>query len=93
MSALRKKPAESMIVLRRYDAATDARNRISLRGAKTKYFHVKALSNGGYLLEPRVLVAPEAVSAKALKHLERAVGKTRRTVPAASVDPSKSKED
>ena len=54
-----------------YDIAADAKNRISLRGAKAKYFHVKALSNGCYVLEPRVLVAPEAVPARTLKMLER----------------------
>ena len=38
-----------------YDVAADAKKRISLRNAKTKYFHVKAFSNGCYLLEPREL--------------------------------------
>ncbi len=52
-----------------YDAAADVKNRISLRGAKTKYFHVQALSNGCYLLEPRVLVPPQTVSARTLKTL------------------------
>jgi hypothetical protein len=39
-------------VVRNYDVAADAKNRISLRGAKTKYFHVMALSNGSFVLEP-----------------------------------------
>jgi hypothetical protein len=38
------------------EIAADAKKRISLRMAKAKYFHVQALSNGSYLLEPRVLV-------------------------------------
>lgn len=54
-------------ILHDYDIAADAKNRVSLRGAKTKYFHVKALANGCYLLEPRILVAPSTVPAAAQK--------------------------
>jgi len=54
MPATKMKP--KVTVLDRYDVAADAKKRINLRNARTKYFHVKALSNGTYLLEPRVLV-------------------------------------
>jgi hypothetical protein len=53
------KSATAIKILQDYDVAADAKNRISLRGAKTKYFNVKALSNGCYVLEPRVLVSPD----------------------------------
>ena len=56
----RQKQKSSITVLEDYDVAADDKKRISLRGAKTKYFHVKALSNGCYVLEPRVLVPPHA---------------------------------
>lgn len=69
----RSKTGKAPTVIQDYDIAADAKNRISLRGAKAKYFHVKALSNGCYVLEPRVLVAPEAVPARTLKMLERSV--------------------
>jgi hypothetical protein len=59
-----KKQKKAIPVSREYDTAADAKNRISLRGAKTKYFHVKPLPNGGYVLEPRVLVAPQAPDRK-----------------------------
>ena len=58
-----KTPKESGI-LQEYDAAVDAKNRITLRGAKTKYFHVTPYADGSYLLEPRVLVTLEAGAAK-----------------------------
>ena len=61
----------ALAVIDFYDAAADVKNRISLRGAKAKYFHVQALSNGCYLLEPRVLVPPQTVSARTLKMLEQ----------------------
>jgi hypothetical protein len=61
------------MVIEHYDVAADAKSRISLRRSKTKYFHVTALSDGSYLLEPRVLVPPAAISAKMRKMLESSV--------------------
>ena len=89
MSARQTKAGKQARVVRNYDTAADARNRVSLRGARTKYFHVKALSNGCYLLEPRILVAPEAVSSRALKKLERAVAASKKEKISAAVDLSR----
>jgi hypothetical protein len=58
-------------ILGNYDVAADSKKRISLRSAKTKYFHVKELSNGCFYLEPRVLVPPQAISAHSLKMLDK----------------------
>jgi hypothetical protein len=52
----KRKLANALTVVDAYDIAADAKKRISLRKAKAKYFHVQALSNGSFLLEPRVLV-------------------------------------
>jgi hypothetical protein len=52
----KRKPTTALTVVDAYDIAADAKKRISLRKAKAKYFHVQALSNGSFLLEPRVLV-------------------------------------
>ena len=71
MPATVSKKASGPTVIERYDVAADAKKRISLRHAKTKYFHVKALSNGNYLLEPRVLVPLRAISARTLKMLDK----------------------
>ncbi|MEY4484340.1 MAG: hypothetical protein RL693_1792 [Verrucomicrobiota bacterium] len=73
-------------ILQGYDVAADAKNRISLRGAKAKYYHVKALSNGTYLLEPRVLVSPEELPARTLKTLERSVAALKRGKASAPID-------
>src|SRR6266545_2430113 len=67
------KMKSKLTVLEDYDVAADAKKRINLRNAKTKYFHVKAFSNGCYLLEPRVLVPPQAVSSRSLKMLDKSV--------------------
>jgi hypothetical protein len=80
VSLERKKLAGSVTVVADYDAAADAKQRISLRNAKTKYFHVQALSNGGYLLEPRVLVPPAALSSRTRKMLERSVANVKKGI-------------
>jgi len=72
-------------VVRLYDIAADTKNRISLRGARTKYFHVKALSNGCYVLEPRVLVPPAAIPARTLKALKRSAENLRKGKASAPV--------
>jgi len=73
----RPKAKNEISIVHDYDIAADAKNRISLRGAKAKYFHVKALSNGCYLLEPRLLVSREAIPARTLKMLERSVAQLK----------------
>ena len=52
----RKTSTARLTVVEAYDIAADAKKRVSLRKAKAKYFHVQALSNGSYLLQPRMLV-------------------------------------
>ena len=80
-------------VLERYDVAADDKKRITLRGAKTKYFHVKALSNGCYVLEPRVLVPPHAISSRSLKMLSKSVASLKKGLASAPVDLSAFTED
>jgi hypothetical protein len=77
---------KNITVVNDYDVAADAKNRISLRGAKSKYFHVKALSNGAYMLEPRVLVPPDAIPAKTLKMLNRSVTNLKKGKVSAPID-------
>ena len=55
-TAKKRKPGTELTVVDAYDIAADAKRRISLRKPKAKYFHVNVLSNGSYLLEPRVLI-------------------------------------
>ncbi len=81
-SKQKRRPA----IVEDYDVAADAKKRISLRNAKTKYFHVKALSNGCFLLEPRVLVPPTAISARSLKMLDKSVANLKRGLASAPVD-------
>ncbi len=81
-----RKRARGITVVERYDVAADAKSRISLRKAKTKYYHVKALSNGSYLLEPRVLVPPQALPARTRKMLDAAAANLKQGVASAPID-------
>jgi hypothetical protein len=69
-----------------YDVAADDKKRISLRNSKTKYFHVKALTNGCFLLEPRILVAPDAIPARTRKMLEQSATNLKNGIASAPVD-------
>ena len=61
----------SATVVKEYDARLDAKKRITLRGAQSEYYAVKTFRDGRVLLEPRVLVPPQAVSKRVLKMLDR----------------------
>jgi hypothetical protein len=89
----RRRQKSSVTVVEHYDVAADDKKRINLRGAKTKYFHVKALSNGCYLLEPRLLVPPHAISSRALKMLGKSVANLKKGLASPPVDLSAFAED
>lgn len=89
----RSKSKKDVTVLLDYDVAADAKNRISLRGANAKYFHVLALSNGSYLLEPRVLVPPNVLPARTLKMLNRSVANLKKGKVSPPVDLSLYQKD
>jgi hypothetical protein len=82
----RSKGKQDVTVIMDYDVAADAKNRISLRGANAKYFHVLALSNGSYMLEPRVLVPPDALPARTLKMLNRSVANLKKGQVSPPID-------
>ena len=82
----RSKPKQPLTVIERYDVAADAKKRINLRNAKTKYFHVKALSNGCYVLEPRVLAPPDAISIRTLKTLDQSAANLKKGRASAPID-------
>ncbi|MGA2222071.1 MAG: hypothetical protein ABSH21_09915 [Verrucomicrobiia bacterium] len=82
----RRKRANRITVVAHYDVAADDKKRISLRTARTKYFHVKALSNGCFLLEPRLLVPPQAIPARTRKMLEESVAHLKKGIASVPID-------
>jgi hypothetical protein len=81
-----KKKKNGPTVVDEYDVAADAKRRISLRRAKAKYFRVRCLSNGSFLLEPRVLVPPQAVSARVQKMLDQSAENLKKGVASPPID-------
>jgi hypothetical protein len=81
-----KKRKPSLTVLEEYDVAADAKKRISLRHAKTKYFRVRSLSNGSFLLEPRILVSPQAISPRVLRMLDQSAANLKKGIASAPID-------
>lgn len=77
---------EQIEVIRHYDAATDSKQRISLRGTKGRHFHVKELSNGCYVLEPQLLVPVQAIPARTLKTLERSLAALKKGKASLPID-------
>ncbi len=86
MPTTKTKQKHGVTVIDRYDVAADAKKRINLRNAKTKYFHVKAFSNGAYVLEPRVLVPPAAISTRSLKMLDKSVANLKKGLASPPID-------
>ncbi|GMV07608.1 MAG: hypothetical protein AMXMBFR53_38830 [Gemmatimonadota bacterium] len=54
-----------MGTVREYDAKLDARNRLTIREARYEHYHVRELSDGTVVLQPRVLVPPDDRAARA----------------------------
>jgi hypothetical protein len=86
MPAATLRKANRPTVVEDYDVAADAKKRISLRNAQTKYFHVKALSNGCYVLEPRILVPPHMISVRSLKMLDKSVANLKKGLASPPID-------
>lgn len=86
MPTTKRKTKPQLTVVECYDVAADAKKRINLRNAKTKYFHVKALSNGCYVLEPRVLVSPDMISVRSLKMLDKSAANLKKGLASAPID-------
>jgi hypothetical protein len=73
-------------LVEQYDVAADSKRRISLRGARWKHYHVKAFANGTFVLEPRVLVAPDQISARTLRMIEKSVANLKKGRASKPID-------
>lgn len=47
-----------MHITREYEAHLDSKGRVTLRGARHRYYHVSVHDDGSYIFEPRELVTP-----------------------------------
>ena len=56
--------------VREYDAKLDARNRLTVRDAGYEHYRVQEFEDGTVVLQPRVLVSPNALTADTLRQAE-----------------------
>lgn len=75
--------------IKSYDTKLDSKSRLTVRGAKARFYAVKVFSDGHVLLSPRRLVATSSISQKTLKTIEKSLenmlqGKLSRPVNIAS---------
>ena len=75
-----------MKTVREYTVHIDDKKRITLRGTKYKYYHVKEYENGCYVLEPRELATPESVSDKTLKEMDQEIAHFKKGTVSDPID-------
>jgi hypothetical protein len=73
-------------VIREYDAKLDSKKRITIRGARTNYYHVTEREDGTIELSPRELVHPDEISEKTLRMIDKAVTKLKKGEVSEPVD-------
>jgi len=59
-----------MSSVKEYDAKLDSRKRLTIREAEYDHYHVREFEDGRIVLEPRVLVSPNARTAETLRDAE-----------------------
>jgi hypothetical protein len=63
----------AVAVKKNYDVKLDAKRRVTIRSARTEFYHVTEYEDGTVKLEPRVLVSPdmlEQIDAAVKRHKE-----------------------
>jgi hypothetical protein len=73
-------------VISEYDAHIDMKKRITLRGADAEYYAVRMFNDGHIMLEPRVLVPPEAVSKRTLRMMDKTAKNFKKGKVSAPID-------
>ncbi|MEX0779479.1 MAG: hypothetical protein WD491_14545 [Balneolales bacterium] len=63
--------------VKEYDTALDSKKRITIRGARTKFYHVTEKNDGTIELSPRELTHPDEVYKKTLIMVDKAVKKLK----------------
>jgi len=56
-----------------YDAKLDSKKRLTIRGARTEYYHVTEFEDGSVKLSPRELIHPDEISKRTLEMMDKAM--------------------
>jgi hypothetical protein len=58
---------------REYDAKIDSKKRLTIRGARTRHYHVTEYEDGTVELSPRQLIHPDEISRRTLQMMDEAI--------------------
>ncbi len=75
-----------MEAMKDYTVHIDSKKRVTLRGAKYQYYHVKEYNNGCIILEPRELSVPDTISEKVMEDMDKAISDFGMRVMSPAVD-------
>ncbi|MCC8103091.1 MAG: hypothetical protein LIP11_12840 [Clostridiales bacterium] len=75
-----------MQAIKDYVVHIDSKKRVTLRGASYQYYNVKEYDNGYIMLEPRELVVPASISAKALADMDRSIANFKAGTVSEEID-------
>lgn len=56
-----------------YDARLDTKKRLTVRGARTRYYHVTEYEDGTVTMSPRTLIHPDEISRRTLDMMDKAI--------------------
>ena len=73
-------------VVDEYNAKLDSKKRLTIRGARTEYYHVTERKDGTIELSPRELVHPDEISEKTLEMVDKAIAKFKNGEVSEPVD-------
>jgi hypothetical protein len=73
-------------VVKEYDAHLDVKKRITLRGVDSEYYAVRMFDDGHIVLEPRVLVPPDAISRRTLRMMDKAMQNMKKGIVSEPID-------
>lgn len=72
--------------VREYDAKLDSKKRITIRGARTEYYHVTERDDGTIEMSPRELIHPDEISKRTLQMIDKAIKKFKKGEVSDPVD-------
>ena len=75
-----------MEIIQSYIAHLDMKKRLTLRGSRYEYYHVREYKNGCLLLEPRVLETPGEISQKTLEMMDLSIKNLRAGIVSKPID-------
>jgi hypothetical protein len=69
-----------------YDAKIDSKKRLTIRGARTRHYHVTEYEDGTVELSPRELIHPDEISRRTLQMMDQAMENMKEKTVSKPID-------